>query len=208
MNFKVMTGYLYRIIISLVCVTLVACSDSQKLEPLVSTDVVVAFGDSLTQGVGAADGKAYPEVLSGLIKLDVVNAGVSGETTAEGLQRLPLVLETHNPKLVILMEGGNDILRNMSHVQAKENLAEMIQMIRLSGAQVVMLGVPEKNLFSDSADFYDELANEYNLVYDGEVMSDLLKSRDMKSDSIHLNNIGYRKLAEHIRSMLQEHGAL
>ena len=187
---------------------LLACDNDKTLQPLTSDAVIVAFGDSLTDGVGASKGKAYPDVLASLTSREVINAGVSGEVTAEGLQRLPLILETHNPALVILMEGGNDILRNLSHAQAKSNLAQMIQMIRLSGAEVVMLGIPEKNLFSDSADFYDQLAEEYQVVYDGETMSELLKTRSLKSDSIHLNNAGYQELAQRIFALLQEQGAL
>ncbi|GAA4359300.1 arylesterase [Kangiella marina] len=187
---------------------LVACGDEAKLTPLPSDGVILAFGDSLTDGVGASRDSAYPQVLAELSGLRVINEGVSGETTVEGVTRLPIVLGTHEPDLVILMEGGNDILRNMSHAQAKSNLAQMIQMIRLSGAEVVMLGIPEKNLFSDSADFYDQLAEEYNVVYDGEIMSKLLKTRSLKSDSIHLNSAGYQKLAERIYALLQEQGAL
>ena len=187
---------------------LAACSGEQSLEPLASDATIVAFGDSLTDGVGASEGKAYPDVLSELTGLEVINAGVSGEVTAEGVQRLPLVLETHNPQLVILMEGGNDILRNLNQAQTKANLSKMIEMIRLSGADVVLMGIPEKNLFSDSAEFYEELAREHKVVFDGETMSDLLKTRSYKSDSIHLNNQGYRVLAETIYELLQEQGAL
>lgn len=189
-------------------VLLVACTGEQKLEPLPSDATIVAFGDSLTDGVGASEGNAYPDVLSQLTGLEVVNAGVSGEVTAQGVQRLPLVLETHEPDLVILMEGGNDILRNLNQAQTKANLAKMIEMIRLSGAEVVLMGIPEKNLFSNSAGFYEELAREHNVVFDGETMSDLLKTRSYKSDSIHLNNEGYRVLAETIYELLQEQGAL
>lgn len=195
---------LYGVILLL----LVACGAEEKLQPLSSDAVVVAFGDSLTEGVGASRDSAYPQVLAELSGLRVINEGVSGETTVEGLARLPLVLGAHEPDLVILMEGGNDILRNMSHAQAKSNLAQMIQMIRLSGAQVVLLGIPEKNLFSDSADFYQQLADEHNVAFEGEMMSDLLKTRSYKSDSIHLNNQGYRELANRIYGFLQEQGAL
>ena len=187
---------------------LVACSSEQQLEPLESDAVILAFGDSLTQGVGAPRDKAYPQVLSELTGITVINSGVSGETTAEGLERLPLVLGEYKPDLVILMEGGNDILRNLSHAQAKANLSQMIQAIRISGSQVVLMGIPEKNLFSNSAGFYQELADEHQVVFDGDTMSELLKTRSLKSDSIHLNSIGYRELAKRVQELLQEQGAL
>lgn len=187
---------------------LLAACGQQSLQPLDKEATIVAFGDSLTQGVGAAEGKNYPSVLAELSGVTVVNAGVSGETTSEGVLRLPIALQKYQPDLVILIEGGNDILQNLDQNQTKANLARMIQMIRLEGAQVVMLGIPEKNLFSDSADFYDELAEEYDLVYDAETMSELLKTRGYKSDSVHLNNAGYRELANRIYTFLQEQGAL
>lgn len=186
---------------------LFACSE-QKFEPLTPGATIVAFGDSLTDGVGASKGQGYPEVLAKLSGLSVINSGISGETTSEGLERLPSVLEEHQPDLVILIEGGNDILRNSSHAAAKSNLAAMIELIQQSGADLVFIGVPEKNLFSNSADFYDELAEEYDLVYDGESLSDLLKTRSYKSDSVHLNNEGYRELATRIYHVLQDQGAL
>lgn len=186
----------------------VSCGGDKKLKQLSPDATIVAFGDSLTDGVGASKGQAYPEVLAQLSGLSVINSGVSGETTAEGLERLTSVLEEYQPDLVILIEGGNDILRNSSHVEAKVNLAAMIELIERSGAEIVFLGVPEKNLFSDSADFYDELAEECDLVYDGESLSDLLKTRSYKSDSIHLNNEGYRELATRIHQILVDQGAL
>lgn len=186
---------------------LTACGDP-KLEPLTPGATIVAFGDSLTEGVGASDAGNYPSQLSQITGLNVVNAGISGETTDRGLARFEDVLEQHSPELVILLEGGNDILRNHNQIQTKQNLAEMIAIANRRNVQVLLIGVPDKNLFSAVADFYDELAEEHKLAYMRGELSDLLKTSKYKSDQIHLNAQGYRVLAEKIAETLQAEGVL
>ncbi len=188
-------------------VFVVACGED-KLYKLNSSQPVLAFGDSLTAGVGANEVAAYPQQLERLIGFNVINAGISGETTEEGLARLSSVLDEHNPQLVILLEGGNDILRNYDLNKTEQNLARMIEEIQSRSIQLVFLGVPEKNIFSDSAPLYKELASEYNLVFDGEVISKLIKKKRYKSDPIHFNALGYQKLAENIQDLLDDNGAL
>ena len=185
----------------------VAGCDRPTLKPLPADGVILAFGDSLTYGVGAKRGAGYPEVLQELSQLTVINAGISGETTTQGVIRFQSVLEKHNPDLVILLEGGNDILRNHAAAEIKQNLDKMIQTAGQFGAQVILIGVPEKKLFSDSAYWYEELADQYQLVFDGEKLSELLRSPQMKSGPIHLNEAGYRQFAEHLYQLLSQHGA-
>jgi acyl-CoA thioesterase-1 len=94
---------------------LTGCSDP-KLSEIPRNATILAFGDSLTVGVGASYAESYPVVLTELSGRKVINAGVSGETTTQGLQRLPGLLEQHEPELVLLLEGGNDILRNLANI--------------------------------------------------------------------------------------------
>lgn len=93
----------------------------------------------------------------------VVNAGVSGETTSQGLARLSTALDEARPALMILLMGGNDILRGMSMDAAKANLAAMIEMAVSEGVQVVLVGVPERSLFFRSAQMYRELAGWFRI---------------------------------------------
>ena len=186
---------------------LAGCSEA-PLAPLGDDAVILAFGDSLTAGVGASRGEDYPRVLAELTGLDVVNAGVSGDTTAGGLARLPGILEDTRPDLMILLLGGNDILRNQNVAKARDNLAAMIELAEARGTRVVLLGVPEKNLFSAAAPFYDELAERYELVYERELVGRLLKRPGYKADPIHLNDKGYRVLAEELQQLLEDSGAL
>ena len=186
-----------------------ACpSKSPQLPRVESNDVILAFGDSLTFGTGAAETESYPAVLSGLIGRNVVRAGVPGEVTAQGLQRLPSALALHKPKIVLLCLGGNDMLRKIDDKVIVVNLREMIQLIRRQGAAVVLLGVPKPALFGGAAKIYGELANDLGVPYEGDTITSVLRDPGLKSDLIHPNAQGYRKIAEGIAALLKESGAL
>lgn len=187
--------------------TLTSC-DNKKLTEIPNDGIILAFGDSLTVGVGSELSKSYPSVLAQLSGRTVINAGVSGELTAQGLLRLPEVITQTNPHLLILLEGGNDILRNRDHQQIKKNLAAMIEYAQENQIDVVLVGVPNKNILLTVAPFYNELANEYSLVYAEELLSNLLRNPHLKSDAIHLNQKGYQVFAESIYEILRSRGAL
>lgn len=197
-----------RLFLATCLVFLLAGCDSPKLNSLSSGDVILAFGDSLTAGVGTDKSSSYPSVLARLSDLEVVNAGISGETTNEGVVRLPKVIDRYNPSLLILLEGGNDILRNRNYEKIERNLDQMIQIALERDIQVVLIGVPEKSLFSDSAPFYSELAEKYDLAFEPSLVADLMRSPSKKSDSIHFNKEGYADMAEGIYTLLSENGAL
>jgi acyl-CoA thioesterase-1 len=188
---------------------LTACSGkSPPLPRLATSDIVLAFGDSLTFGTGAAESESYPAVLSGLIKRNVVRAGVPGEVTAQGLQRLPEVLESHKPKIVVLCLGGNDMLRRIDDRTIVANLREMIQVIRRHNAAVVLLGVPKPALFGGAAAFYADLAKDLGVHYEGEIITTVLRDNGLKSDPIHPNALGYRRIAEQLAAFLKKSGAI
>lgn len=90
------------------CLVLAGCTPQPELEPLATDAVVLAFGDSLTSAPAQARARAIPEVLSGLIGRTVVSAGVPGEVSADGLLRLPALLDREQPALLLLCHGGND----------------------------------------------------------------------------------------------------
>jgi len=166
--------------------------------------VVLAFGDSLTFGTGAVAGESYPEVLEDLIGCRVINEGVPGETTTKGLRRLPRVLKEISPDLVILCHGGNDMLKRQSQTKTMENLDVMILMIQEAEADVVLIGVPKPNLLLKTPEFYEELASKYQIPFDGDTIPDIIAKRSLKSDRIHPNAAGYKKLAKAISSLLKK----
>ena len=186
-----------------------SCSgDKVALTLLQPGDTVLAFGDSLTAGFGAATYQSYPEVLEDLALLNIINAGVSGELSAAGLQRLPALLAQHQPKLVILCHGGNDMLRSRGSNAAKNNILQMIALIREQPAEVLLLGVPRPGVFLSTADFYDEIAEETGVAYLPDLMQEVLGNASLKSDAVHPNAAGYQFIASDIHAYLLEAGAL
>ena len=171
-------------------------------------DVVLAFGDSLTYGAGAGPEEAYPNVLSKLVSHRVVGAGVPGETTADGLERLPAVLEEVNPKLILLCMGGNDMLRKVEFAAIESNLRAMVQLARARGIGVVLIGVPSPELFGGPPAFYDRIAKEFSLPLEKKVLNDVLFDRSLKSDPIHPNAAGYRRFAQALAELLHKAGAV
>ena len=187
---------------------LAACDRAPTLPKLNSHDVIVAFGDSLTHGTGASSDTAYPAVLASLTGRTVINAGVPGDTTASALQRLPAVLAEHQPRLVLLCLGGNDMLRKQSNAATENNLRLLVQSIRASGAEVMLIAVPEPKLFGGAPDFYQRVAEDMRLPLEDDVFNDVLKDNRLKADPIHANAAGYRVVAERLAEFLQEAGAL
>ena len=200
-------GLVRRCVTGLLCLLLTACGEP-GFRPLAPGETILAFGDSLTEGRGVNPAQSYPSVLASLSGHPVINGGVSGELSRAGRARLPGLLAEHRPALVILLEGGNDILRGNGEGALKANLAAMIEAVQGSGAQVLLVAVPRKSLFADGAPLYGELAEQYGLVLDNDSLGELLRTPGLKSDAVHLNAQGYGALAERLHRLLQARGAL
>ena len=165
-------------------------------------NTIVILGDSLSAGYGVKNNESWPSLLQSSIsnenlKLTVINAGISGDTTSGGLYRLPLLLDKHKPKLVILELGGNDGLRGMSiNKVIKKNLEEMINMSHGYGAIVVLIGVQlppnyGKMYTNNFEQMFIDLALKYDLVLVKGSIVDMISSNQMQSDGIHPNQAGH-----------------
>lgn len=192
----------------LLAIVLSACSSVPRLAAVPPDGVILAFGDSLTWGTGAERDQAYPARLAALIERRVINAGIPGETTAEGAARLPGVLAEYRPRLVLLCLGGNDMLRKLPPAQTAANLRLMLTTLRTSGIEVVLIGVPKPQFFGGAADFYDDLAEEFRIPYEGAILNEVLKNISYKSDPIHPNADGYARIAERLADLLRSAGAV
>lgn len=204
-----MTKLLFWTLLLAFCLALLAsCSRSAQLPHLASDAVVLTFGDSITAGTGAGPGQSYPEQLSSLIGRKVINAGVPGEVTAEGLARLPALMETNKPALLILCHGGNDLLQHLDQRQAADNLRGMIWQARKRGIGVLLVAVPAPGLSLKPPAFYGELAAEFRIPIELQALGKILGKGHLKSDYIHPNPAGYRQLAEALANRLKKSGAI
>lgn len=200
-----------NLILLLICsLLLTACSgEKHQLTQLSDDAVILAFGDSLTFGTGSHhQTESYPAVLESLTGRRVINAGIPGEISEVGLARLPKLLEDISPDLVILCHGGNDILQRRSLNDTQENLEKMVQLIQESGAEVLLIAVPNLSLTLDVPAFYPEIAAKYQLVIDETTLSKIERKVSLKSDQVHPNAAGYRLLASKLYELLESSQAL
>ena len=187
---------------------LFSCSDTVRLQPLDQDSIILAFGDSLTYGTGTSRNNAYPAVLERLTGRKVINAGIPGETSNRGVLRLANLIDQYQPDLVIICHGANDILRKLDLNRTRDNIQQMIDMVRLNNSQVILVGVPEFSLFLDTSPIYQSLAEQNKIPLEENSLSNIIGNNALKSDHIHPNSDGYRVLAENITSLLERSGAI
>jgi acyl-CoA thioesterase I len=179
------------------------------------TPVILVFGDSISAGYGLAHvEQGWVELLKTRLKTlgygyEVVNASVSGETTAGGLARLPRALELHHPKVVVIELGGNDGLRALPIPQMRANLEQMTDLAAAAGAKVLLLGMrmpPNYGLqyteqFRES---FSAIARDKKIPVVPFLLDDIALSPNlMQDDDIHPNALGQPKLLENVWPALQ-----
>ena len=190
------------------------CAERKQLDALPPDAVVLAFGDSVTAGLGADAGYDFPSQLAELTGLRIVNGGVSGDTAREAGDRLAPLLAGHQPQLVIIELGGNDFLRQTQASRVKEYLRAMIREALGYGATVALVAVPRLSLLRASvgiltdSPIYAELAEEEGVVLIPNIFSEVLSDGGLRADEIHPNARGYRRLAEGIETVLTARGLL
>lgn len=193
---------------------LAACGSGPKLATLPAGSSVLAFGDSVTFGTGAAPGEDYPRQLAALTGWTVHNGGIPGETADAAKARIRAAIEETRPTLVIVEIGGNDFLRRRPASAVKEDIRAILKAVQESGAQAVLVAVPELGLLSavsgrlSDADLYAELAKEERVPLVESVFSGILSDPALRSDAVHPNANGYRKLAEGIATSMKRAGLL
>lgn len=196
-------------VVTLLVTAIYVMKSGPEVSVLQPGDSILAFGDSITYGYGAKPGESYPAVLASMTGLRVINAGVNGETSAEGLARLPKLLDDGSIRLMLLCFGGNDILQHRSEAKLKSNLERMIAMAKAKGIDVVLIGVPEFGIFGlSSLPLYKEVAHEEDIAYMPSLLPDVLGDRSLKTDYVHPNAAGYRMMAKRISERLREVGYL
>ena len=194
---------------------LAACGrKAPRLAAIPAGATVLALGDSLTAGVGATASESWPTLLAEASGWQLINAGVSGDTAPQALERLPALLAEHAPALVIVSIGGNDMLRRAEAAQIRATIADICRRAQASGAQVVLVGVPQPTLLSAAAGrlrdhpLYAELADELKLPLYAGGWSEVLSDPALRADTIHANAAGYARFTAGLTAFLRERGLL
>ena len=195
-----------------------AAASPAPAKPVKSVAKIVAFGDSLTAGYGLNPEDSYPALLQQKLAADgfdyeVVNAGISGDTTAGGVRRIDWSLEG-DVKVVILELGANDILRGQPITEMKKNLSAIIERAKSRGAQVLLAGMEAPT--NSGIDYrrwthgaFSELAKEHNVAFIPFLLDRVAGIQSLnQADGIHPNPAGTRIVAEtvyqHLKPMLEK----
>lgn len=191
--------------VSVVFISFFIFNGSAKIKnyPSNGTDIV-AFGDSLIFGVGAtSDNSNFVSILSRRIGKPIVNLGVSGNTTEDGLARLNQ-LDRYKPKVVILLLGGNDYLRKVPIDTTFNNLEKIIKNIQSRGSVVLLLGVRGGIVTDKFDERFEELAEKTGSAFVSNVLDGLITKDEFMSDAIHPNDTGYAKISARVYPVLQK----
>lgn len=177
---------------------------SPRAQAVPAGATVLALGDSLTSGVGVTPDTAYPAVLARLTGWNMVNGGVSGDTSAQALARLPALLTEHAPQLVIVSIGGNDFLRKLPEADTRTNVHAICQQALASGAQVLLVAVPRATVAAALGQMtdhtlYAEVAKGLNVPLLREAWGEVLAKPDLRSDQVHANAKGYEQFARSVQ---------
>lgn len=164
---------------------------------------VVCFGDSLTAGTGAPDGQSYPDVLARRLGRVVINAGVPGDTTADALARLDRDVLVHEPGVVCLTLGGNDLLRQLPADDAFANLEAIVRRLQDAGALVVVGGLDPPMVAGSWDDRYESLRDDLGCLLIPDILAGVWGHSDLMADRIHPNARGYERVAERFADRLE-----
>ena len=178
-----------------------------------SRPVIACFGDSLTAGLGIESSASYPADLQRLLDTagyhyHVVNEGVSGDTTKDGLERVGAVL-SHKPQIVVLEFGGNDGLRGLPVSVAQQNIAAMIQQLQHSGARVALAGIslpPQygTDYITRFDSMYPTLAKQFHVPLLPFILQDVYGIEgDIQSDGVHPTAQGAKQVAANVDKLIQ-----
>jgi acyl-CoA thioesterase-1 len=204
--------FLLLIVVAAIAMAWSGGDDVVKQAAIPQGATVLVLGDSLSYGTGANAGEDYPTLLAKSTGWNIINEGIPGDTSEGGLQRLPALLEAHQPKLLIVELGGNDLLRQAPQTEIVHNLKTILSMAKTQGVASVLVAIPEisplKAAVGNLSDhpLYENIAKETATPLITDVFSDVLSDRDLKSDQIHANALGYRVISDKMYVKLQELG--
>ena len=164
---------------------------------------VIAFGDSLVYGIGSSVGGGFVNLLSEDLKVSIINLGVNGDRTKDALRRMKQITD-RNPKVVMVLIGGNDFLSGVPEEKTFENLSKIIEKIHEVGAVVILLGLQSELPGNDHRARFDAIAKKYMTAYVPDILDGIYGNPKFMSDKLHPNDEGYRLMAERIKPVLKK----
>lgn len=165
---------------------------------------ILMFGDSLVEGVGATEGNTLPEQLGNKLGTEILNYGVSGDTTRDGLVRLDDAL-LMKPRVVIMLLGGNDFLKKIPRGETFANLEKIVTAFQRGGAISVVVGVRSGIIGGGADDEFEALAKKTGSVYVSDVLAGIFGHAELMSDAIHPNSVGYGRIADRLAPLLSKY---
>jgi acyl-CoA thioesterase-1 len=202
-----------RVAALLLCLTL-AVAPAQVPAEAADPIRILAFGDSLTAGYGLSEAQSLPAQLADALNnmgrpVTVINGGVSGDTTADGLTRIDWAL-ADKPQIMILALGGNDMLRGVDPGTTRANLDAIIEKAKAQGVEIVLAGMlAPPNLGAEYKSAYDavysDLAKAHNLLFMPFLLQDVAQDSDLnQADGIHPNGDGVAVMVHNLLPYVTE----
>jgi acyl-CoA thioesterase-1 len=160
---------------------------------------IICFGDSITFGYGVDPGQAYPAILGKLLNLPVLNKGVDGDTTRDGLKRLQSDVLELQPRLVLIEFGGNDFLKKIPREVTLNNLSQMVEQAQAKGAMVAIVDISAGMIMREYQPVFRRLAQAKGALFIPNVFAGIITNPSLKSDFLHPNAEGYKIIAQRIQ---------
>jgi acyl-CoA thioesterase-1 len=176
-----------------------------SVEKVTKEGPIIFFGNSLTAGVGAGEGEDFPSLVAAQLNLkNTINAGVSGNTTADGLARLKADVLDKNPSLVVVELSGNDFLQQIPVEQTISNLDSIVHQIHASGAAVLLIHIKFPLKETEYENGFREIAKKYHAAVLWNAEEGIAGNSSLMADEVHPNAAGYKILANRIAETLKE----
>jgi acyl-CoA thioesterase I len=179
-------------------------SDGPEAARPTSGSTVVAFGDSLVAGRGATPAADFVSVLSKRLGVPIINAGRSGDTSGAALARLDGDVLARNPRIVVVLLGGNDYLRRVPTDETFANLQTIVERIRQRGSAVVLVGVAVGLMSDPYRAQYEAVARSTSAGLVPDILGGIIGHADLMSDGIHPNDRGYAIMADRLEPVMRE----
>lgn len=198
----------YRLLLALLAVLLISATafyihtkEDHKKGP------IIVFGDSITAGVGVEAGKDFVSLINQKFERELVNAGVSGNTTTTALSRVENDIVNKDPALVIIELGGNDFLQGLPPETTESNLGQIIERSQTTGAEIILLGI-KTGLRTDEIylPIGHRLRDNYKIDFEEDIFTGIFGNQNLMADPIHPNTAGHAIIAERLGKVLKEKG--